>query len=89
MVALHIASFKGHKDIVRYLCVTERSRLKIDVQDTVSIKVAADNVAMYLECMQDGITSLMYAAKQGHYESVRILFENGRADPNIKEKVSS
>lgn len=38
VTALHIASFKGHKDIIRYLCVAKR--LTIDVQDTVSfIKV--------------------------------------------------
>ena len=30
----------------------------------------------------------MYAAKQGHFESVRTLFENGHADPNIQENVS-
>ena len=41
-------------------------------------------------CMypQDGITPLMYAVKQGHYMSVRILFENRHADPNIQENVS-
>ena len=39
------------------------------------------------EYFQDGITPLMYAAKQGHLEVVKTLVGNKQADVNIAEKV--
>ena len=34
MTALHIASYKGYNNIIRYLCL--KKRLDVDVQDIVS-----------------------------------------------------
>ena len=38
--------------------------------------------------VQDGVTPLMYAVKQGDYKMTRILIEDGRANAKIAENVS-
>ena len=38
-------------------------------------------------CMQDGITPLMFAAKQGNLMTVEYLFANKQADADIEENV--
>lgn len=42
---------------------------------------------MINECYQDGITPLMYAAKQGHLNVVKTLVGNKHADVNLTEEV--
>lgn len=69
MTALHVASFKGHNEIVRYLCL--QGKLDANTPD------------------QDGVTPLMFAAKQGELDVVRTLVESAHADINIAENVSS
>ena len=41
-----------------------------------------------MSIVQDGVTPLMYAVKQGDLEMTKILITNGQADAKITEKVS-
>ena len=47
VTALHIATFKGHKDIVKYLCVNQR--LAVNIQDNVN-SCSHVHIIMMLRC---------------------------------------
>ena len=84
VTALHIASYKGHTDIVRYLCL---KKLDANAQDMVSDLHVLKQMLTVLLC-QDGVTPLMFAAKQGNLTVTKTLVESGHADLNVEENVS-
>ena len=44
---------------------------------------------LFYPVFQDGMTPLMYAAREGNLEVIKTLVLNGHADVNLKESVSS
>ena len=81
-----VASRRGHLETVSELLT---AGAKADAQDQVSIHTEYYQWQwlVYVVVVQEGLTSLAFAAQNGHTQVVKALLE-GNADPNIIENVS-